>query len=104
MTIIRDGKEIVLTDEELYSAWHEKQEQYYTEDITQEVNDILGDMDPGECEDTYGCTPEQMRDMIPEIVYKYWDYCDSNDAISELMYDNRQYAISHVIKERCMKC
>ena len=99
MTIIRDGKKIELTAEELYDAWHEKQEQYYTSDIESDIDSRLEGMSDEDIQEEYGCTAEELRELIPEIVYKYWDYNDSNDLISECMYSNRAYAISHVVED-----
>lgn len=96
MKIKRDGVEIELTETELYDAWHEKQEQYYTEDITREIDDALDGVSDDEVVSEYGCTAEQLRTMIPEMVYKFWDYADSNELIGDALYQCREAAIKGV--------
>lgn len=71
MTIIRDGKEIKLTPEELRQAYYEKKQEYDIEDIRSRYN-----------------VPD---DKIEDVVERFNDYLGCNDNFWESYWMTLEY-------------
>lgn len=82
---------IALTEQEIYSAYAEKQHDYDMEDIKSKI----------ECRWEADEIPEKMKnpEFISKIADKFRRYMDNNDYISELMWDCADYAIESALKE-----
>lgn len=89
MKIIRDGKEIELTQKEMQDAFYEVQDNYDREDI-EEYFDQLSDED---IMDAWGITREELNKQIPAIAHRYRKY--RNDEDDWMMC--RDYAISYIL-------
>ncbi len=89
MKIIRDGKEIELTPNELYQAY---EEQEHILDM-EEVRFTLDCYDDDYLAEEYGMTREQLDELVSEMAYRMRKYMDKyemsmeyakNDAINEI--------------------
>lgn len=82
---------IALTEQEIYSAYAEKQHAYDMEDIKSKI----------ECRWEADEIPDKLKN--PEFISKIADmfrrYQDNNDYISEIMWDCADYAIDNALKE-----
>lgn len=90
--IIRDGKEIELTSDELYQAYEEKQHLYDMMDIEFEL-DVYDD---DELVEQYGMTREQLNKLVSEMAYRMRKYIDKYDMDFE---DARVDAIKDIADE-----
>lgn len=82
---------IALTEQEIYSAYAEKQHNYDMEDIKSKI----------ECRWEADEIPEKLKnpEFISKIADKFRRYMDNNDYISEIMWDCADYAIDNALKE-----
>ena len=82
---------IALTEEEVYSAYAEKQHDYDMEDVKSKI----------ECRWEEDEIPEKLKnpEFISKIADKFRRYMDNNDYISECMWDCADYAIENALKE-----
>lgn len=88
MKIIRDGKEITLTPQELREAYEEMQHLYDEQD----VRDELGAFDDEYMLEYYGGSREQLEPLVEEMAYRMRRYIDKYDmhwdaARSEVIID-----------------
>lgn len=91
MTIIRDGKEITLTQDELCKAYFEQQF-YFDQD---DVRTLFDSFDDEDLMDNYGMTREQLESLTEDIavemrrnIDKYdmdWYYA-RDEAVRDVIY------------------
>lgn len=74
MKITRDGKEIELTRDELYSAWNEQQHKWDCEYILESLMEYLDDLDEKEIEAITGNS-----ELISDIAHQWRKYINNNN-------------------------
>ena len=75
MVIIRDGKEIELTDSELRTAYYELEHKWDCEYIRDRLPDLLDD-----CEPEYIKKEVENEELISEVAYKWREYIDNRES------------------------
>lgn len=92
MKIIRDGKEIELTPNELFQAYEEQEHAFDKGDVESELDCFDDDY----LIENYGMTREQIDVFIDEMAYRMRRYMDKYDMSFEYARDE---AIRDVAKE-----
>lgn len=76
MTIIRDGKEIELTEGEMTRAYYEQMDKFDIADIL----DYFDGFSDEEIMDTYRITREELYGKVPAIARRYRKYMYDDDT------------------------
>lgn len=99
MTIIRDGRAYLLTEQELCDAYFEQQDNYDRQEIQSELDYIFADTD--NVGFLYGVyIPERYaRKLSDEMARVYRTYSDNSDEITDVLYELRQRAIREVAEK-----
>lgn len=91
MKIIRDGKVIELTQQELYVAYYEQQRNFDLEDLIDRIDEMQMDGD---------IEPVDSKALAEKLVDKYREALDEDDVRSEAEWMLR----NELIEEEMEKC